>query len=323
MITKNFLNFTQFSTNFTNCYLKLNFNNFNVKIINTLNSSRNNNNNNINNINSFNSLNNFSQTFKRNFANFDKTNTNLETVPALQPWIETDKPKIVGRSWLASELRRKSFADLHKLWFILLKERDMLLTQRNLLGKKKMHRPERIKKVRRSMARLKTVLNERNRIYRKSQEMLYKFFLERNAVVTFSESATNYRKNVLYKLEHDFFFPKNFSLVGKSNKNALIAKFMEKKKENYIPIIFRRELKTIKKLKSSEDAELVKRLKNKLNCVKKRIATFKKQKRKLFLARKASKGLLSINLLNSATPKFADPEEAKKLIELLKAKNTK
>ncbi|KAL1023354.1 hypothetical protein UPYG_G00039650 [Umbra pygmaea] len=68
-----------------------------------------------------------------------------------------------GAPWTAKQLRTKSNEDLHKLWYVLLKERNMLLTieqesRRQCLS---MPSPERLKKVERSMKRLDTVVKER------------------------------------------------------------------------------------------------------------------------------------------------------------------
>lgn len=75
-----------------------------------------------------------------------------------------------SRAWLAPELRRKSSADLHSLWYILLMERNKLATSweeikrhnaegsAQMLGSSLKYRHHRVRK---SMARIKYVLNER------------------------------------------------------------------------------------------------------------------------------------------------------------------
>ncbi|KAJ6559190.1 mitochondrial 39-S ribosomal protein L47 (MRP-L47)-domain-containing protein [Mycena vulgaris] len=75
-----------------------------------------------------------------------------------------------GRAWLASELRLKSFKDLHTLWYVLLRERNLLATQREEMRRMGM-RKERITTgvdaahCRKSMARIKAVINERRLAY--------------------------------------------------------------------------------------------------------------------------------------------------------------
>ncbi|EED92541.1 RM47, ribosomal protein 47 mitochondrial large ribosomal subunit, partial [Thalassiosira pseudonana CCMP1335] len=81
-----------------------------------------------------------------------------DTVPT-----EKRMKESVGRSWSVAELRRKSYDDLHKLWYVLYKERNMLLTESNLARRHGyyMIQPERRRKVRKSMGAIKHVLGER------------------------------------------------------------------------------------------------------------------------------------------------------------------
>ncbi|KAH0704582.1 hypothetical protein KY285_018860 [Solanum tuberosum] len=62
---------------------------------------------------------------------------------------EDDKPVVYGRGWKASELRLKSWDDLQKLWYVLLKEKNMLMTQRQMLNAQNLRfpNPERISKI--------------------------------------------------------------------------------------------------------------------------------------------------------------------------------
>ncbi|CAK5081236.1 unnamed protein product [Meloidogyne enterolobii] len=74
-----------------------------------------------------------------------------------------------GRSWTADELRLKSNSDLHKLWYVLLKERNMLLTMREAykIRHLELPNPERIDRVKESMDNIEVVVHERNDAYLK------------------------------------------------------------------------------------------------------------------------------------------------------------
>lgn len=74
-----------------------------------------------------------------------------------------------GRSWRTNELRLKSYHNLHQLWFILLKERNVLLTEKEWCrsnGRHWVNGQSNLYKVKRSMARIKGVVGERIRALR-------------------------------------------------------------------------------------------------------------------------------------------------------------
>lgn len=77
-----------------------------------------------------------------------------------------------GRSWRTHELRLKSYDDLHRLWFILLKERNILWTEKEWCrsnGRHWVNGHSNLYKVKRSMARIKGVVGERLRALRAKQ----------------------------------------------------------------------------------------------------------------------------------------------------------
>ncbi|CAI2299467.1 unnamed protein product [Caenorhabditis sp. 36 PRJEB53466] len=69
-----------------------------------------------------------------------------------------------GRSWTEDELRLKSNSDLHKLWYVCLKERNMLITMKkaHISRARNLPNPERIDRVQETMDRIESVVHERN-----------------------------------------------------------------------------------------------------------------------------------------------------------------
>jgi large subunit ribosomal protein L47 len=97
----------------------------------------------------------------------DVNKTLMEFFDAKNNWGENEVKH--GRSWQLPELRIKSNTDLHKIWYILLKEKNMLLTMEHECREE--HRlfpsPERLEKVKESMSNLESVVRERNTAYHK------------------------------------------------------------------------------------------------------------------------------------------------------------
>ncbi|XP_065196701.1 uncharacterized protein LOC135828184 [Sycon ciliatum] len=77
-----------------------------------------------------------------------------------------------GRAWDVTDLRLKSDTDLHKLWYVLLKERNMLDTLKWSARRLRVEMPgqERFWKIEESMDNLRKVLLERDEAFRLADE---------------------------------------------------------------------------------------------------------------------------------------------------------
>ncbi|EAR89581.2 39-S ribosomal protein L47 (macronuclear) [Tetrahymena thermophila SB210] len=125
----------------------------------------------------------FRQTFNSIKTSFQATrsNTQLAAFTDLLNKKQADEKnqKVAsGRAWYAAELRFKSNEELHKLWYVLLREKNALKSDNQYKFKvyDKIGQQGRLGKVKRSMARLLTVVNERKQIrenYRKHLEEEY------------------------------------------------------------------------------------------------------------------------------------------------------
>uniref|UniRef100_A0A8D2L8D3 Large ribosomal subunit protein uL29m n=1 Tax=Varanus komodoensis TaxID=61221 RepID=A0A8D2L8D3_VARKO len=132
-----------------------------------------------------------------------------------QNWGKTEVKS--GDSWTVEQLRGKSSEDLHKLWFVLLKERNMLLTLEQEAKRQRlpMPSPERLDKVKKSMERMDLVVQEREDALRLLQtgqekerpgEWRYDF-LGRPFWYTFREWPIPWHLNARHKRKRFFYLP--------------------------------------------------------------------------------------------------------------------
>eukprot|EP00871_Galdieria_phlegrea_P001465 jgi/Galph1/2319/GphlegSOOS_G1025.1 len=98
---------------------------------------------------------------KQNFSSYARPWNNPEGIYAFVRR-EKELGALPGREWSVDELRLKSFDDLHKLWWILIKERNALTTERDWYRsvKREWNGEVSLEKVNLSMANLKQVVSE-------------------------------------------------------------------------------------------------------------------------------------------------------------------
>lgn len=89
----------------------------------------------------------------------------MEFFDDIKNWGETVVK--TGREWRVDDLRLKSNQDIHKLWFVLYKERNMLLTmlEESRSQIELFASPERLDRVEQSMLNIEEVVKERNKAY--------------------------------------------------------------------------------------------------------------------------------------------------------------
>ncbi|KAJ3116282.1 39S ribosomal protein L47, mitochondrial [Physocladia obscura] len=106
-------------------------------------------------------------------------------------WSESD-PK-TGRAWTCAELRPKSFDDLHKLWWICVKEQNKLLSQKDEARLFKILFPNtiRLQQVRYTMRAIKAVIHERRIAYLQAQAIVER---ESKRQEIFNAHVTAYKK---------------------------------------------------------------------------------------------------------------------------------
>ncbi|XP_041378068.1 39S ribosomal protein L47, mitochondrial-like [Gigantopelta aegis] len=153
-----------------------------------------------------------------------------------------------GRPWHLDELRIKSNEDLHKLWYVLLKERNMLMTMEAEYTRQceLFPSPERVDKVEESMENILAIVDERNEAFsmletgksNKPEKRVVRNFLGLKYHRTPKEYAIPSFMNKFYRLTHAPY---------RSSMNMYINLYKEQKRRERMREL-RREQKNMKML---------------------------------------------------------------------------
>lgn len=158
--------------------------------------------------------------FKR-FFSISTLNRGLEEFfESNQKWMWREKEGAVGRPWTCAYLRLKSFDDLHKLWWICIKEQNKLESQKMEANRFRMIFPfkNRLFDLRRSMSRIKRVLWERWITY---QQAVYLINRETKRLELENSGKSDREINDLLFKE----FPQDFEQVGRKKRFKLQDRF--------------------------------------------------------------------------------------------------
>mmetsp|Transcript_12203 Transcript_12203/g.18253 ORF Transcript_12203/g.18253 Transcript_12203/m.18253 type:complete len:166 (-) Transcript_12203:79-576(-) len=105
---------------------------------------------------------------RRGMTTAPNKSQSFRPIKGLQEFIDKSTPKgeepKTGRAWTVVELRQKSFSDLHKLWWVVYKEKNVLLTEKLVArrnGKPNIKSPDRILKINKTLSALRHVIDER------------------------------------------------------------------------------------------------------------------------------------------------------------------
>lgn len=106
----------------------------------------------------------------------------------------------VGRSWKTNELRIKSSEDLHKLYHVLLREKNAALADQALLQRKSQEevKSRRVEKVQKSMTRLLAIVSERKKLREN-----YRLSLERDYIMQMKSKLEQEKKKREEKAEEN------------------------------------------------------------------------------------------------------------------------